>query len=244
MMCIALVTDGSFQYRTAHGSSVMAPGSLLLGNAGACYECGHEHRAGDRCLSFQFAPQLFESIVAAVPNARRFAFREPSLPLLRVLLPIIATAQAMRDAPCAEAEFEELAIRVAGDVCAAVTATKPASSPRRAASQRDERRVTEILRRMEAMPHERHSLNELARETVTSPYHLLRVFEQVVGVTPHQYLLRTRLRQAAVRLRRCRDSVAAIACDCGFGDLSTFNHQFRRLIGQTPSAYRAGSRLS
>src|SRR5579863_3482727 len=77
---IALVTDGNFQYRTAQGSALMTPGSLLLGNEGACYECGHQHTRGDRCLAFHFSPELFESLVAAVPGVRRMTLRAPRLP--------------------------------------------------------------------------------------------------------------------------------------------------------------------
>src|SRR5262249_7295966 len=62
---IAAVTEGTFQYRTATGSAVLAPGGVLLGNAGASFECGHEHGVGDRCLSFQFSPELLETVVAA-----------------------------------------------------------------------------------------------------------------------------------------------------------------------------------
>jgi AraC-like DNA-binding protein len=71
------------------------------------------------------------------------------------------------------------------------------------------------------------------------PYHFLRAFAAVVGMTPHQYLPRTRLHRAAVRLRRTRDPVARIAYDAGFNDLSTFNHRFRCLMRATPSAYLA-----
>ena len=39
---ISAVTRGSFQYRTRAGSAVLVPGSLLLGNAGNCFECGEE----------------------------------------------------------------------------------------------------------------------------------------------------------------------------------------------------------
>jgi AraC family transcriptional regulator len=218
---------------------MMSPGSVLLGNAGARYECGHEHGAGDRCLAFHFEPQLFESIVAAVPDATQLRFREPRLPLLPRLVPLVATAHSLRDASCDVEELEELAMRFAAEVCAAATVAKSATLATRAVSQRDERRVTAALRRMEATPNERHSLKELAQETALSPYHFLRIFGQVVGVTPRQYLLRTRVRQAAIRLRRSTDSVAAIAGDSGFGDLSTFNRQFRRLIGATPTAFRA-----
>src|SRR5690242_18132991 len=46
--CIAAVLDGTFRYRTVGGHALMTPGSLLLGGAGTCFECGHEHGRGDR----------------------------------------------------------------------------------------------------------------------------------------------------------------------------------------------------
>jgi AraC family transcriptional regulator len=58
-------------------------------------------------------------------------------------------------------------------------------------------------------------------------------------MTPHQFVLRTRLHRAAVRLRRTDDAISAIAFDAGFNDLSTFNRRFRRLMGLAPGAYRA-----
>ncbi|RUU64424.1 AraC family transcriptional regulator, partial [Mesorhizobium sp. M7A.T.Ca.TU.009.01.1.2] len=79
----------------------------------------------------------------------------------------------------------------------------------------------------------------LADETATSPYHFLRIFRQVAGMTPYQFLLRTRLHRAAVRLRLSNDAVSAIAFEAGFNDLSTFNRRFRRIIGETPGQYRS-----
>ena len=90
----------------------------------------------------------------------------------------------------------------------------------------------------------RHVRLLLAREAGMSPYHFLRTFRQVAGVTPHQYVLRTRLNRAAVRLRTCGEPISAIAFDAGFGDLSTFNRRFRRLMGCSPGAYRAGDRFA
>src|SRR5262245_62715126 len=79
---IAAVTAGSFQYRTDGGRAVLAPGGILLGNAGACFECGHEHGIGDRCLAFSFTPALLETIVSHIPGARRPTFEVPHLPPL------------------------------------------------------------------------------------------------------------------------------------------------------------------
>ncbi|MFZ1106567.1 MAG: AraC family transcriptional regulator, partial [Hyphomicrobiaceae bacterium] len=112
--------------------------------------------------------------------------------------------------------------------------TTPSPSPR------DARRISDALRRIETEAHEPLALADLAREAGMSAYHFLRTFRQVVGLPPHQYVLHTRLHRAAVRLHTSDDPISAIAFDAGFGDLSTFNRRFRRVMGCSPGAYRAG----
>jgi AraC family transcriptional regulator len=236
-VCIGAVTHGTFSYRSALGSAVFSPGALVLGNHCHCFECSHDHAAGDRCLSFRFAPEFFESVLGAVPGARRLSFAVPRLPPNPALLPIIAAAEAARDDSDAGA-FEEVALRVAGKVAVAF-----AESSRRATapSSRDEKRISAALRRIEARADEALSVAELAGVAAMSPYHFLRTFRAVVGMTPHQFILHTRLHRAAVRLRRTSGHVSAIAFAAGFGDLSTFNRRFARIFGLSPSAYRARS---
>jgi AraC family transcriptional regulator len=235
-VCIAAVVEGTFQYRTSNGRALLAPGGMILGNTGACFECGHEHTAGDRCLAFHFSPDRLETVLAEVPGVRRADFAIPSLPPLPALMPLLAAAEAARDEGDG-AELEELSLRVAGAVAA--TLADSAKRPR-SPTPRDARRVSDALRKIEAAAHEPLALTDLAHETATSPYHFLRTFRQVVGMTPHQFVLHTRLTRAAVRLRATDDPVSAIAFDAGFGDLSTFNRRFRRLMGCSPGAYRDG----
>jgi AraC family transcriptional regulator len=71
-----------------------------------------------------------------------------------------------------------------------------------------------------------------------SLYHFLRVFRDVVGVTPYQLLVRTRLRHAAIGLATTNEPISAIALANGFGDLSTFISTFRRVFGLAPREYR------
>jgi AraC family transcriptional regulator len=234
-VCIAAVSAGTFQYRTKNGAAVLAPGALVLGNAGHCFECGHEHCVGDRCIALHLTPAYWEEIVASVPGARQTAFGVPHLPPRLPFVPLLAAAEAARDEDDA-AEFEELALRLAGMVAMALAGSKRAE---RHPSRRHERRVTGALRRIEASSHERLPLADLAREAAMSRYHFLRTFMQVVGMTPHQFALRTRLHRAAVGLRRSDEPVSAIAFDAGFNDLSTFNRRFRRVMGSSPSAWRA-----
>jgi AraC-like DNA-binding protein len=68
------------------------------------------------------------------------------------------------------------------------------------------------------------------------------VFSRVLGITPHQYLLRSRLRHAARRLADDDRSVTEIAYDVGFNDLSNFVRTFHRAAGVSPLKFRQASR--
>lgn len=240
--CIAIVTEGTFQYRTTVGPSLLAPGAMLLGNHGHCFECGHEHGLGDRCLSFRYNPEYLAAIVADVPGVRSSEFASSRLPPLPELIPLVAAAETARDEGVT-AELEEVALRVAGAVASTLAGARRS---RRRPSRRDEQRVSDALWRIEAVVNderqEKITLTGLARDAAASPYHFLRTFRDVVGMTPYQYMLRTRLHRAAVLLCRSNEPISAIALDAGFDDLSTFNRRFHRLMGMSPTTYRRDRR--
>lgn len=236
--CVAAVTAGTFRYRSRQGSAVMAPGSLLLGNASACFECGHEHGRGDRCLSFHFSPVFLEDILAAVPGARRLGFGASHLPALPELAPLRADAEVARETGD-HAELQEIGVRLAGSVA---TLLSDAPKMRPSISSRDEKRVARAVHLIESEAERPISLTDLADEAATSPFHFLRSFRSIAGMTPYQFLLKTRLHRAAIRLGTTDEAVSAIALDAGFNDLSTFNRQFKRLMGKAPGAWRAERR--
>lgn len=232
--CIAVVLEGSFQYRSTGGREMMTPGSLLLGSPGQFFECGHEHAVGDRCISFHYEPDYFEGILADTGlRGEQRSFPALRVPPLRLLSAVVAQAGAVEGS--AEGRWEELGVRLA--VKAAAAAGLCRSGPA-AISPSAEARVTRAVRKIERHPDGRLGLGELAREAGLSRYHFLRTFEQLTGVTPHQYLIRTRLRNAAMRLAAEPTRVLDIALDCGFGDVSNFNHAFRAEFGMAPLVFR------
>jgi len=233
---IALVLAGSFRYRSASGRGLLAPGGVLLGNAGQCYECGHEHAAGDRCLAFQLAPELFERVASEVgARASERRFRLPHLPPLRALAPL-AMRCATALAAGAPIDWEATALEVAARAVT-LTAGLP-DGGRRPPPPGLEAAVARAVRRIEREPEGEHTLAGLAAAAGASRYHFLRAFERATGTTPHQLVLRARLRSAALALAAGRARVLDVAYDAGFGDLSNFNRAFRAELGASPTAFR------
>jgi AraC family transcriptional regulator len=230
---IAAVLDGTFTYRSMHGRTLLTPGSLLLGNADACFQCGHDHGVGDRCIAFQLDTDLFEDVVRSVPGARHLAFPIHRLPLTNEMLPLVERISAAAARPDTM-EFEELALLLAAHAVKETRASPAGDYP---LSAREERRAAESVRFLEEHYPDEISIEALAARAGVSRFHFLRQFRQAVGVTPYRFLIRTRLRAAARQLRSTPARVTDVAFACGFNDLSEFTRRFRGTFGVAPGAY-------
>ncbi len=110
------------------------------------------------------------------------------------------------------------------------------------AAARDRRRAVETALWIDTHSHRQLDLADAAGQADISPFHFLRLFGSVLGVTPHQYLVRSRLRHAARLLADNERSVTDVAYDVGFGDLSNFVRTFHRAARVSPRRFREASR--
>jgi AraC family transcriptional regulator len=131
--------------------------------------------------------------------------------------------------------WEELAVGLASRSIELATGVR---SGRARTPLNAEARVARTVREIDRHPDDDLTLGRLSRLAGSSPYHFLRTFERVTGLTPHQYVRRARLRLAATRLLAEQARVLDIALDCGFGDVSNFNRAFRMEFGVSPRALR------
>ena len=108
------------------------------------------------------------------------------------------------------------------------------------ASTRDEilRRLCAARDILEGSLDETLRLDELARRSHLSPFHLHRHFRRMFGETPQAYRTRRRLERAAAALRSSPVPVTDIALDAGFSSLGSFSSLFKRRFGVSPLGYR------
>ena len=231
---LAYVRKGSFGCAKRGQSFELVAGSLLVGYPGDEYVCTHDHHVcGDECLSFVLSPALVDQI-----GGNKNLWQSGSVPPLPELMVIGELAQAASDGR------SDIGIDEAGHLFASrfVETVSGRSRPPQSATARDRGRAVEAALWIDANSHKPIELNDAAGEAGLSPFHFLRLFSAVLGVTPHQYLVRSRLRHAA-RLLPDRDrAITDIAYDVGFGDLSNFVRTFHRAAGVSPRGFRQASK--
>lgn len=121
----------------------------------------------------------------------------------------------------------------------------PASTARRASAARSRRELADETRRMIALRYTAAlTLSELAEDVGVSPYHLCRIFREVVGVTLHRYQTRLRLRAALERILEGAHDLTVLALDLGFSSHSHFTNAFRQEFQVPPSRLREADLLT
>jgi len=230
---ISYVRRGTFGYRSRGESFELVAGAVLVGQPGDEFTCTHDHVGGDECLSFQLSPALVEMIGGRAEVWQTGAV--PPVPELVVLGELSQTAAA----GASDVGLDELGMLFAARFVDVVSGrTREARNAR----ARDRRRIVEAALWLDAHSHEAVSLEDTAAEVGLSPFHFLRLFATVLGVTPHQYLVRCRLRHAARLLADDSRSITDIAYGVGFGDLSNFVRTFHRAAGVSPRGFRQAAR--
>jgi AraC family transcriptional regulator len=224
------VRRGTFGYQYRGESFELAPGALLVGQRGDEFMCTHRHhRCGDECLSFHFSPPLIDSF-----GRHAHAWRVGYVPPLAELMVLGELAQAAVEG-ANELGLDEIGLMLASRLCEVVAGRRRRPLRLRTADRR--RAVTAALW-IDAHSQECIDLQRVASEVGLSAFHFLRMFANVVGATPHQYLVRSRLRRAARLLSGRERSVTDIAMEVGFGDLSNFVRTFHRAAGVSPTQFQ------
>lgn len=231
---LSYVRSGSFSYNSRGRSHELVAGSVMVGHAGDEYTCSHEHHVcGDECLSIQLSPSLADDM-GLRKNALRIACMPPTPELM--VYGELAQAAGRGDS---DIGVDEAAILFVNRFIETTSGQPQKATP---ATARDRRRAVESALWIDAHADSTVDLESTAKTAGVSPFHFLRLFSNVLGVTPHQYLVRARLRRAAKLLADDTRPITSVAFDAGFGDLSNFVRTFHRAAGVSPRRFRDAAR--
>lgn len=231
---VGCIMDGAMRFNYRGESVVAARGQVNLVVPGEAHDGHGAERDGWAYRMFYLPP---EALLEAAGELRA----RPDLPHFRkgvlndpVLADEIVRAHLLLespDVPLMEKETRLLRLLVGW---IKRHADQRGGAPRGGQEHRAVHRAREIIedRFGEDIP-----LRALAREAGLSPFHLARVFERQLGITPHGYLTQVRVERARQKLAG-DERMADIAMDCGFSDQAHLTRQFKRQTGITPGKYR------
>ncbi|HJQ26916.1 MAG TPA: helix-turn-helix transcriptional regulator [Blastocatellia bacterium] len=227
---VTFIERGGFEVMEGRSGWVFASGDVLVSAPGLKRRYHHfESCPDDVCLSVSFAPELIESALGKLPRD----LPSPKVPAgVASNFAFLWLIEALRSS-------SNLEIESAAFHCASVLGPhRWEGPPRLSGVGAHARRIRAACMAMAARPDENHSLTSLAAEAHLSPFYFARVFSDLLGESPHQYLVSLRLRRASALLR-AGASVTEAALKSGFPDVSHFSKTFRRRYGLPPSRYPA-----
>lgn len=225
---VSRVEHGSFRVEIGRRSWDLGPGDLFLNHPGMEYRCRHKDPVPrDQCLSIAWVSGANPS--EETVGFERVARTQPVFPANNRLSYLF-----LRLASNEQMATEEAASEVIEDICCRSDSTRPMYRHRQLTWYAE--RVDAVRSQIDQHYASMNTLGGLARSVGMSPFHFARIFRELVGVPPHSYLRRTRLKQAARNLREGA-SVTEACFSSGFQNLSHFSRQFHRHFGVKPSEY-------
>jgi AraC-like DNA-binding protein len=225
---LTFVEEGEFEIVQARERWGFGRSDVLLSTPGTPRAYRHPRECPDDvCLTLCFAPELMEEALGSVPGA--LPPRVPHGAAPRFALGRVVRALKSADPMAIESVAFDCMLSLgphfwAGKSLPGVVA--------------HERRIARACEAMRTNLSADQSLVSVAREAGMSSFYFARVFRELVGMTPHQYLLRARLANAA-RMLRGGASVTDAALLSGFNNLSHFSRMFRRYFRVAPVRYGA-----
>jgi AraC family transcriptional regulator len=99
--------------------------------------------------------------------------------------------------------------------------------------------IERVIQHMKTHLEEPLNLEELAQIAAISKFHLVRVFDELTGTTPHHFLACLRVQRAKELLLKPDAAITDVCIEVGYTSLGTFSTTFRTLVGISPLKFHS-----
>jgi AraC-like DNA-binding protein len=240
-------------YLTTQGRHGVAPGRLLILNAGQSVRTWVPGGVTTDSLSVLFSPTLTADVTRCLDLPDEQLLEDPAgdaeasgATFVEQVYPVDAVTSTLLRTLAHDPRCEEALHALLERMLILHRGLQPqvARVPARRASTRLEiyRRLSRARDFLDASCERPVSLDELARVACIAPHRLIRLFRDTFGETPHRYGVRSRIEHAAHLLAAGDRPVADVARAVGFESVGSFSTLFRRLRGVSPGALRRSHR--
>ncbi len=242
---MAFVRKGNFSYNVFRNSFDSYTGCMLITKPGYEKTVTHRHTVPDECTILDFKPGFYEEILEEygylkflLDNDHHSAFVKTSAEtelLHRFIISQMQTSQ------CGKLEIDSMVMDLIATAFGKITSYTP------------NYRITESLKKNHLGTIERGkdfivqnfqndvSLKEIADHCFVSSFHFARIFKNITGYSPHQFLLHVRLKNAALLLQNTKSKILDIAFSSGFNSLEHFSAAFKLRYGYAPRSLKRSS---
>jgi AraC-like DNA-binding protein len=251
------IPKGAARYEVDRTQHHLAGEKVLLLHPGQPYEVEFLDRSGTESFGLFFSEPLLKEVLAdrevagdLQPLARSGRLHDHSQSADMVFRPPVELTTVLRrlrrgigDLDEPPARLEETLLSLLSDLIAIAHDHRRLAGNIPAKRQETRRLLLGRLQRAREMIEDHQGrpppLDEVARASCLSKFHLLRMFKATFGVSPLEYADRFRVERSKDLLRHTGLSIGQVAERLGYESQSAFAKMFRRHVGMTPRVFRA-----
>lgn len=226
---IGLIHAGVKSFRRGRQSECATPNSLIVVNPGEMHT-GHRAHGEELIYAALYVPQ------AAITKILTRCRRESPM----VTQPVVNDQEIWRRFAAAHGSVmsgdDAVGAEEAMILGVSLLFTRYGSDPLERYEATCSKAIKRSLEFLEAHACDRVGLEDVSAAAGVTACHLVRLFQQHIGLTPYAYLTQIRIAKSQ-RLLRLGTPVAQVALDVGFADQAHFTKRFKQLTGATPAHY-------
>lgn len=234
-LCLGLVAGGAINLRTRTRSGVASAGTFVLINSDEIHRGWPAADDGWTCRTIHVHPDAMRAAAderRGIGSSPSVSFRGPTFHDAELAVRLL---ELHRWSEKGGSLLGRQSLYVG---LLALLLDRHAQTPTQLNERDDEPRVVKRARAfLDENLSDKVTLDDLATEVGLTPFRLLRSFRKATGLTPHQYQLQARVRQAHARLRR-NEQLADIAAAVGFADQAHMTRAYKAMMGGTPGQFR------
>ena len=233
VFAMTIVETGRRIHETKQGRHLLAPGHIVIVNAGDMHSTSAPDKSSSSAQSLRIDPALLSSLALQVSGEKhpQLYFKHPVIDDPELFTRIRQLYSTLIDFT---SKLEKDCLLL--DVFAELYTRHSAERMTPAILGQERTPVAQVCEYLQDCYKENVSLQQLSALANLSPFHLSRVFAKEIGIPPHMYQMQVRLKKATDLLAGGK-SISAVAAETGFCDQSHFQRAFKKKFGITPGQY-------